>query len=182
MTITKKQWMMLLLGAGVLFLVYWFFFRKKNTESSYDENLMIFGNENGYTNYELDGGERESAYGPMFGALGSYGNESSLTGRRKSTIIVERKAGKCDCDHTASGICFKSEKGVLGCTTSILAGVRDASTTTTAALGKQKSLKERCEDANGKMGTCYKPGSNVGYPCCSMANVGVPANTNLQYI
>jgi len=64
MTITKKQWMMLLLGAGVLFLVYWFFFRKKKTESSYDDNLMIFGNENGY--------------GPAMGAYGNYGNESNF--------------------------------------------------------------------------------------------------------
>ena len=64
MTITKKQWMMLLLGAGVLFLVYWFFFRKKKTEteSSYDENLMILGNENGY--------------GPAYGAYGSYSDET----------------------------------------------------------------------------------------------------------
>ena len=71
---------MLILGAGVLFLVYWFFFRnklKENKESSYDENLMIFGNENGYTNYQLDGGSLESSYGPDFGAYGSYGNESS---------------------------------------------------------------------------------------------------------
>ena len=80
MTYSKKQWMMLILGAGVLFLVYWFFFRnklKENKESSYDENLMIFGNENGYTNYQLDGGSLESSYGPDFGAYGSYGNESS---------------------------------------------------------------------------------------------------------
>ena len=69
---------MLILGAGVLFLVYWFFFRKKilDRESSYDNNLMIFGNENGYTNYQLDGGSLESSYGPDFGAYGSYGNES----------------------------------------------------------------------------------------------------------
>ncbi len=69
---------MLILGAGVLFLVYWFFFRKKkmSIESSYDNNLMIFGNENGYTNYQLDGGSLESSYGPDFGAYGSYGNES----------------------------------------------------------------------------------------------------------
>lgn len=74
---------MLILGAGVLFLVYWFFFRnklKENKESSYDENLMIFGNENGYTNYQLDGGSLESSYGPDFGAYGSYGNESSYQG------------------------------------------------------------------------------------------------------
>jgi hypothetical protein len=79
MTYSKKQWMMLILGAGVLFLVYWFFFRKKkmSIESSYDNNLMIFGNENGYTNYQLDGGSLESSYGPEFGAYGSYGNESS---------------------------------------------------------------------------------------------------------
>lgn len=70
---------MLILGAGVLFLVYWFFFRKKKTESSYDNNLMVFGNENGYTNYQLDGGSLESSYGPDFGAYGSYGNESSYT-------------------------------------------------------------------------------------------------------
>ena len=70
---------MLILGAGVLFLVYWFFFRNKKTESSYDDNLMVFGNENGYTNYQLDGGSLESSYGPDFGAYGSYGNESSYT-------------------------------------------------------------------------------------------------------
>ena len=151
MTITKKQWMMLLLGAGVLFLVYWFFFRNKKTatESSYDDNLMIFGNENGY--------------GPDYGAYGSYGYESGLIGKDGQNIQVEKTSGKCDCDHTAKGICFKSEKGILGCTSGTLAPA------TTSTAGRTKSLRERCRDAGGTMGTCYKNGSNVGYPCCSMA-------------
>ncbi len=62
MKISKQQWFMLATGVALLALVYWFFFRKKKTESSYDENVMIFGNENGYTNYELDGGSLESGY------------------------------------------------------------------------------------------------------------------------
>jgi hypothetical protein len=154
MTITKKQWMMLLLGAGVLFLVYWFFFRKKNTESSYDEDLMIFGNENGYTNDELDGG--------------SYGYESGLTGKDGQNIQVQKTSGKCDCDKAATGICFKSEKGTLGCTSSTLAPASTA--------GRTKSLRQRCRDAGGIMGTCYKNGSNAGYPCCSMQTAAFTAS------
>lgn len=151
MTITKKQWMMLLLGAGVLFLVYWFFFRKKKTEteSSYDDNLMIFGNENGY--------------GPADGAYGSYGYESGLIGKYGQNIVVERKSGNCDCDSSVTGICFKPEKGAATCTGGTLA---PASTST---AGRTKSLRERCRDAGGAMGTCYRNGSSVGYPCCSLA-------------
>lgn len=61
MNISKKQWAMIAVGIVALVLVYWFFFRKKK-ESSYDPNVMIFGNESGYDNEQLDGGAIESGY------------------------------------------------------------------------------------------------------------------------
>jgi hypothetical protein len=109
----------------------------ENTESSYDEDLMIFGNENGY--------------GPAYG----------------QNIQVQKTSGKCDCDNTVNGICFKSDKtGVLGCTSGTLA---PAPTSTVGKEKKPKTLKQRCREAGGTMGTCYANGSNSGYPCCSMA-------------
>lgn len=60
MNLTKTQW--ILIGVFATIAVWYFFLRKKKSESSYDKNVMIFGNENGYTNYELDGGSLESAY------------------------------------------------------------------------------------------------------------------------
>lgn len=74
MNITKNQW--IAIGVVGAVAVWYFFLRKKDTESGYDNNLMLIGNENGYTNYQLDGGSLESGYGPDFGAYGSYGNES----------------------------------------------------------------------------------------------------------
>lgn len=62
MNISKKQWVMIAVGVGALLAIYWFFFRKKKAESGYDENVMIFGNENGYTANQLDPNGIESGY------------------------------------------------------------------------------------------------------------------------
>lgn len=89
MNITKNQW--IAIGVVGAVAVWYFFLRKKDTESGYDNNLMLIGNENGYTNYQLDGGSLESGYGPDFGAYGSYGNESSYT----LWAEANKKNGKC---------------------------------------------------------------------------------------
>ena len=106
MNITKNQW--IAIGVVGAVAVWYFFLRKKDTkESGYDNNLMIFGNENGYTNYQLDGGMLESGYGPGFGAYGSYGNESGyLVGCSKQECAA---AGLTP---GGNGCCYKTSKAM----------------------------------------------------------------------
>lgn len=185
MTVTKKQWMMLLLGAGVLFLVYWFFFRKKKSESSYDENLMIFGNENGYTNYQLDGGSLESGYGPEYGAYGSYGYETAFKEKDKTVVVASPDV--CDCpgigDAGKKGFCFKGSGGNLECKThklkepstiAVRGGGRGLSSessfragATTAATGGGGIRKSLCDLRGGEWGECWDKENKNWYKCCT---------------
>ena len=59
MKLEKKHWAMLIAGVVILFLVYWFFFRKKKSESGYDSNILIYGN--------------DSSYDPAFPVIGESG-------------------------------------------------------------------------------------------------------------
>lgn len=52
MKLTKTQWIIVAVVAGVA--IWYFLIRKKKMESSYDDNLMIFGNESGYDMDNLD--------------------------------------------------------------------------------------------------------------------------------
>lgn len=147
MTITKKQWMMLLLGAGVLFLVYWFFFRnklKENTESSYDEDLMIFGNENGYKSGSGNG------------------------------VIVQTVSGACPCDDTVTGTCFRPSPSASSECKGLILHIPEPSMVASANSESNFikvtggiSWKSRCRKAGGTPGECWNDGAGKWVRCCA---------------
>lgn len=84
MKLEKKHWVMLIAGVVILFLVYWFFFRKKKSESGYDSNILVIGN--------------DSSYDPAFPEIG--GESGYVAGGKCYTEVCPCNISnnKCTCD------------------------------------------------------------------------------------
>lgn len=127
MNLTKKQMMIAAIVIGAV-AVWYFLIRKKKMESSYDEDLLIFGNENGYgPAYGAYGSYgTESGYGPNYGAYGSYGYETGYDGSNVGQMC--KKDRHCTpglvCD---KGRCADKRKGQTG-------GIKPPPTTTYVAM------------------------------------------------
>lgn len=83
MKLEKKHWAMLIAGVVILFLVYWFFFRKKKSESGYDSDILIYGNDSSY----------DPAY-PMLGESGYVAGGKCFT----EMCPCDISNNKCTCD------------------------------------------------------------------------------------
>jgi hypothetical protein len=97
MKLEKKHWIMLIAGAVVLYLVYRFFF-KKQTESSYDPYLPIFGGgmleNNNYTAAMLDPYGIESGYQANWLTGGRPNFESGYSAAQLDPYGIESSYGK----------------------------------------------------------------------------------------
>lgn len=152
MNLDKKQWTMLIAGVVALFLVYWLFFRKKKTtESGYDDAVMIMG---------------DSSYDPAFPELG--GAESNYRrGAVPQGFVMRQAAGKCPCDSTQTGTCFKGPDNILECAKSISVPTTPPSGARAVATGGVKSPKVKCLESGGTWGQCWNDTTKTWYPCCN---------------